>query len=181
MKKELYRSKFEAYPFLRDEYDDLRCDFEILTDEVASSVGHLKAHVDDRGLQKELLFICELVYHVNPSLRTKTTVTQDELLRLEAMVERVRGEVGHRCKLFVLPQGSKEASLAHVLRVKCKSVVRLLYRHHHQGHPVDQLLLDFTNLLSGYFFFLALKLNELAGIDEIQHMSRGEEAIPPKA
>jgi len=172
MKKELYRSKFEAYPFLRDELDDLRCDFEILTDEVASMVGYLKAIVKDEALQEELLFVCELIYHINPSLRTRTTVTQDELLQLEGMVERHREEVGHRCKRFVLPQGSKEASLSHVLRVKCKSVVRLLYRHHGQGHEVDPLLLDFTNLLSGYFFFLALKLNELARVEEIQHISR---------
>ena len=30
---ELYRSLYEAYPFLSDSGGDLRCDFELLTDE----------------------------------------------------------------------------------------------------------------------------------------------------
>ena len=36
-----YRSPYEAYPFLSDAKDDLRCDFEILTDRMASMTGLL--------------------------------------------------------------------------------------------------------------------------------------------
>ena len=168
----VYRSKFEAYPFLCDGLDDLRCDFELLTDEVSSMTGHLAAVVSDQMLKGELLFVCELVYHINPSLRTKTTVTKDELDKLERIVNRLHGEVDERCNLFVLPRGSETGSLAHILRVKCKSLVRLLYRHLHQDHQVDEILFDFTNLLSGYFFLLALKLNALEGVDEVAYVSR---------
>lgn len=38
---ELYRSPYEAYPFLSDESDDLRCDFELLTDAMSSRTGLL--------------------------------------------------------------------------------------------------------------------------------------------
>jgi len=168
----IYKSKYEAYPFLHDDSDDLRCDFEILTDEVASMTGFLKSLVSDKILQDELLFVCELIYHINPSLRTKTTVTKDELMRLEGIVKRLQDEIGDRCKQFVLTQGSESGALSHVLRAKCKSLVRLLYRHSYQGHLVDDILFDFTNLLSGYFFFLALKLNELDGVDEVKYVSR---------
>ena len=41
-----------------------------------------------------------------------------------------------------------------------------------QGHDVPDRLLDLANLLSGYFFYLALKLNALAGVDEIPYTSR---------
>jgi len=50
--------------------------------------------------------------------------------------------------------------------------VRLLYRYNYQGNDVDNLLYDFTNLLSGYFFLLAIKLNSLNGVDEAPFVSR---------
>lgn len=169
MEKTIFRSKHEAYPFLCDSPDDLRCDFEILTDEVASMTGFLRALVEEKALQDELLFICELIYHINPSLRTQTTVTKDELMQLEGMVSRLQAETAHRSKPIVVTQGSESAALSHVLRVRCKVIARLLYKHSHQGHLVDDILFDITNLLSGYFCKLALKLNELAGVNEIEY------------
>ena len=150
----------------------MRCDFELLTDEIASMAGLLRALVKDGRLRDELLFVCELVYHINPSLRTKVTVTDAELDRLEGCTVRLKNEAGARCGRFVLTQGSQAGAMAHVLRAKCKSLVRLLYRHFYKGHDVDDILFDFANLLSGYFFFLALKLNELDGVDEIEYVSR---------
>ena len=55
---ELYRSPYEAYPFLCDDSDDLRCDFELLTDYMASSAGLLRTMVKDDVLREELLWIC---------------------------------------------------------------------------------------------------------------------------
>ena len=51
---ELYRSPYEAYPFLCDESGDLRCDFELLTDALASGAGLLRAGVQDEALRAEL-------------------------------------------------------------------------------------------------------------------------------
>ena len=50
----LYRSPFEAYPFLCDAPEDLRCDFEIMTDKAASLTGLLRASVRDEGIRAEL-------------------------------------------------------------------------------------------------------------------------------
>ena len=169
---ELYRSPYEAYPFLCDSGDDLRCDFELLTDEMASRTGLLRAQVKEKELQDELLWLCELIYHMNPTLRTRLTVTEEETERLAEAVKRLEGQCAYRCKRFVLTQGSEAACTAHLLRVQGKQLVRLLYRHCRQGHEVFPMLLDLANLLSGYFFFLALKLNELEGVDEIAYVSR---------
>lgn len=169
---ELYRSPYEAYPFLCDETSDLRCDFELLTDEMASRTGLLRAQVKDESLQDELLWICELIYHINPTLRTHLTVTEEEKERLLAAVNRLQEECHDRCKLFVLTQGCEAACTAHLLRVQGKSLVRLAYRYIQQGHTVEPRLLDLTNLLSGYFFSLALKLNQLENVDEIPYKSR---------
>ena len=112
------------------------------------------------------------MYHANPTLRTRFTVSPDEIYWLSAACERLRGQSEGRCSRFVLPQGCPAACTAHILRVQCKELVRLLYRHAHQGHPVEPLLLDFANLLSGYFFLLALVLNAQAGQEEVEFVSR---------
>ena len=36
----------------------------------------------------------------------------------------------------------------------------------------DWLVLDLANLLSGYFFYLALHLNEAEGVEEVPYVSR---------
>ena len=168
----MYRSEFEAYPFLGEADGDLRCDFEILTDEIASMIGLLRSTVRDGKLCGELVFVCELVYHINPSLRTAVSVTRDELAELERIVAALKSETEGRRRPFVLPVGCRGAALSHVIRSRCKSAARLLYRHTHRGNKVDAIVLDFVNLLSGYFFFLALKLNALEGVGEIAFESR---------
>jgi len=164
-------SKYEAYPFLSDASDDLRCDFEILTDEIASLVGLLRGMVSCEDLRDELRFVCETIYHINPSLRTHTSVTQEELRRLDQIVQRLQGEM-QGSPSFVLPVGCESGAMAHVIRVKCKACVRLLYRYHGTGQDVDPLVLDFMNLFSGYFFFLALYLNAQSGTAELPYISR---------
>jgi len=171
----MFRSKFEAYTFLSDAPDDLRCDFEVLTDEISSMTGLLRAFVEDKHLQDDLLFIAEMVYHINPSLRTKVTVTPDELSRLIDMAKKLETQAGDTHKQFLLPVGNKAASLAHVLRARSKMVVRMLYRHNYGGNAVDDILYDFTNLLSNYFFLLAIRLNELDGTAEVPFVSRNYE------
>ena len=57
---EIYHSPYEAYPFLSDAGDDLRCDFELFTDQMASRTGLLRAQVKDETLREELL--CCLLY-----------------------------------------------------------------------------------------------------------------------
>ncbi len=169
---ELYRSPYEAYPFLSDASDDLRCDFELLTDAMASRTGLLRAQVDDGALGEELLWVCELIYNINPTLRTFLSVTEEETKRLAGAVERLRAATAGRCGLFVLTQGCAPACTAHILRVQAKELVRLIYRHCRQGHDVLPGLIDLANLLSGYFFYLALYLNGLAGVEEIPYASR---------
>lgn len=172
MKHNVYRSEYEAYPFLCDPATDRRCDFELFTDYIASQIGLLRATIENKEMREDLLKLCELVYHMNPTLRTKLTVTKEEKDWLVLKTENLRKEVGKRCQRFVLTQGSNSACQAHMLRVQGKSLVRFLYAYIEQGHEVEPMLIDLANLLSQYFFYLALKLNELDGVDEIEYISR---------
>lgn len=167
---ELYRSPYEAYPFLCEPAEDLRCDFELLTDELASATGLLRAEVEDEALREELLWVCELIYHLNPALRTHLSVTEEETARLAAALGRL--EARHGVHGFVLPQGCPAACTAHLLRVRAKCLVRLVYRHMQQGNAVPERLLDLCSLLSGYYFALSLTLNALSGTEEVPFVSR---------
>lgn len=166
----LYRSPYEAYPFLADADDDLRCDFEILTDRMSSMIGLLVSLCPQR--QTELLKIDELMYHANPTLRTFMSITQAEIDWLNERTEALQKETEGLCERFVLPAGTPRACVAHILRTDGKKLVRMLYRYAQRGGKVENALMDFANLVSGYFFLLALWLNHEDGFEEIPFESR---------
>ncbi|MGL5973315.1 MAG: ATP:cob(I)alamin adenosyltransferase [Oscillospiraceae bacterium] len=169
----IYKSKFEQYPFLTDDYNDLKCDFEILTDGFASEVGYLLSKVNSFDIKEQLTKICELVYHLNPTLRTNNfTVSEDEFNWVLSCVHDLRNDYGHLCDKFVLPIGCESACLCHMLRSSSKILTRMIYRYVQQGNLVDDIVFDFTNLLSAYFFYLALKLNKENSIVETKFISR---------
>ena len=168
----MYISPYDAYPFLHDEADDLRCDFELITDQLASELAMVCALCPEEPYRAELLTLTDLVYHANPTLRMSMRVTQAEVSWMAERVDALKLSVSDRFERFVLPQGSPRACTAHVARVTAKRAVRLLYRHAQQGHDVDPLLFDCLNLVSGYCFYLALRLNELDGVQEVEFVSR---------
>jgi len=170
-------SKYLAYCFLYDDASDLRCDFEILTDEISSMIGLLRSLLDDADraagpeLADDLCKINELMYHINPSLRTKLAVSEEELewlLQKIAVLQKcVAGAPPKSGSLtFYIPQGCTQAAYSHVIRCKCKALVRLLSRHSQQGNAASDLIFDFCNLYSGYFYFLALWFNKVHGEEE---------------
>ena len=176
-------SKFLAYTFLYDDSADLKCDFEILTDEISSMIGFLRSLLSDADktanpdLEEDLCKINELMYHINPSLRTKVSVTAKELawlekktMYLETSTYDVRRK--NRGISFFIPQGCTQAAYSHIIRNKCKAAVRMLSRHKQQENTVDEILFEFLNLFSGYFFFLALWFNKNNEVEESPFISR---------
>ena len=163
-------SKYLACPYLYEDIQDLKCDFELLTDEAASIIGLLNSFVNDQQLKLELTKVNTLVYSIMTSIRNKTSLTNQDLTWLESRLNFYKTEVGERKSKFVIPQGSTLASYCHILRTKFKALVRLLFKYKEQGNDVDEILFDFLNLLAGYFFTLALKLNKDDGIDEVEYI-----------
>ncbi|MDR1061464.1 MAG: ATP--cob(I)alamin adenosyltransferase [Clostridiales bacterium] len=179
MSEPRYKSPYEAYPFLSEPSADLRCDFEIATDEFASEVGLLSAVLgglggdERRALAGDLVKVEELVYSANPTLRTFFSVTDAELQWLVGRATELYERSGGRQEtLFQLPRGSEEACRAHILRSKAKALARLAYRAEEGGLPVPERLHDLLSALSGYFYRLALRLNQIAGVPEMPYLSR---------
>ena len=107
--EKMYRSPYEAYPYLSSKPEDLRCDFELMTDELASMTGLLRGYVqqldvpEQPALTEELAKICELIYHVNPTTRTKLTVTEEEIAWLLERVNAMNELTYEENRPFVLP------------------------------------------------------------------------------
>ncbi|MCB5942757.1 ATP--cob(I)alamin adenosyltransferase, partial [bacterium 210820-DFI.6.52] len=91
---------------------------EIFTDEISSTIGLLRAFIVDENLKKELSEINELVYHMNASLRTFVSLTNDELKWLESRTLSYQDEIKGIFNKFVLPQGGVCGSYAHIIRTK---------------------------------------------------------------
>lgn len=173
-----YKSPYEAYPFLSDSDADIRCDFEIHTDRISSMAGVLASMCPER--REEILKVDELVYHSNPTLRTFMSVTKEEILWLHERIVEIQGELEEgkafpegksKCRT-VLPGGTTRGAYAHVLRVEGKQMVRILYRARERGLVFSDDLIDFANLVSGYFHMVGMWMNMKDGYKEIPFTSR---------
>lgn len=165
-----YRSPYEAYPFLSDPENDLRCDYEILTDTIASQIGLLRSLCPE--FKQQLTDFCTFVYHSNASVRTKNSINENDIQATLKAAGDLQKQTEHLYNRFVLPVGSQRACLAHCLRTQTKAAVRMLYRLLQRGNEVDTILIDFFSLLSNYFFHLALLLNHLDNVQEVLFKSR---------
>lgn len=173
----MYRSPYEAYPYLSSKPEDLRCDFELMTDELASMTGLLRGYVqqldvpEQPALTEELAKICELIYHVNPTTRTKLTVTEEEIAWLLERVNAMNELTYEENRPFVLPMGTICSSYAHILRAKAKNIVRLLYRMDYGGKNWSAAVWC-SQLTLRLLFMLALYLNQLENGEEVPFVSR---------
>ena len=171
--KTMYRSPYESYSFLsEDKSRSVACDFEILSDEIVSKIGHLASKVSNKDILEQLHFVAELTYHLNPTLRTFLSATEEEFNQLKGYYEKMLALTKDRCDMFVLPFGCECATLSHIIRNNYKSLSRLVYDQERLRGEVNPRLHDFLGLLSNYFFYLSLRFNMLEGIDEIPFTTR---------
>ena len=154
-----------AYSFLQE--DGSSCDYEIMTDWLASETA---AVIHDSSFSSELLHCVELIYHCNGSIRGRLAIEEEDLKWLNELYENLSQQV--QIKSFVVPQGCKAAIGLHRLRVMAKACVRLAYKCEKEGKRVDRRLLDFLNILSNVFFYMALIENQRAQVEEIPFVSK---------
>ncbi len=153
-------TRFIAYPFLEE--DSMLCDYEIATDELASMI----AHVNSLSPHLQLERIVYMVYHANGSLRGKMALHEKDLheltLRYQTLIDKI-GPIDY----FVVPGGCEVACALHVLRSKCKAIVRIMVKIRKEEHHYSKLLSDFFQLLSNLFFLMALDVNQMEGVEEM--------------
>ena len=125
------------------------------------------------GILDLLTDIQSLLFSIGSVLATDTSerdvrpgryIEDDDVSRLEQAIDMAEaGLPGWRG--FILPGGSRAASLAHVCRTVCRRAERAIYRVAAEAE-IDETLLRYVNRLSDYFFALAKKINHSAGQEE---------------
>lgn len=150
-----------CYPFMNEE--QWFCDYEILTDGLASYLGLALSIAKERdyseALIKNLHWLTEMALHLNGSLRGKMAIEDEDLQRLYEMYDFYKDQV--EIKGFILPTGSYLSSQINISRYKAKEVVRLLNKIDRQQEKVPKILFSFSNLLANLLFILSVYINDV--------------------
>ena len=95
------------------------------------------------------------------SIPGHAAVSEAQVIRLEEVVERFNADL-HPLKEFILPGGTRAASLAHVARTVCRRAERSVV-HLSASSTVRDPVRKYVNRLSDLLFVLARVLNRDAG------------------
>ena len=150
----------------------LRIEAYRTVDELNSFVGVLRDHVP-ANKSSDLIRVQEELFTIGSNLASDPVknrmelpmISQDDILRLEDQMDQM-DESLPEMKSFVLPGGHPSVSSAHVCRCVCRRAERLCVALD-ENDPVNELILQYLNRLSDYFFVLSRKLTQEFEVDEI--------------
>ena len=159
---------------------DLRLEAYGTVDELNSQLGLLLTEVgdaSDHALLNEVqnhLFVVGGYLATDQSttqLRAQSVVTPAMIESLEKAVDEIDSSLP-KLRAFVLPGGTRGASMAHVCRTVCRRAERRILALNNQLKERDEAELDanvlsYMNRLSDFLFVLARKMNIIEGQKEI--------------
>ncbi|HXH73670.1 MAG TPA: cob(I)yrinic acid a,c-diamide adenosyltransferase [Bacteriovoracaceae bacterium] len=160
---------------------DIRIDLYGDLDELNSRIGIVCAEVKEQRVLNFLQTVQSAIFDLGSNLACEVEnrqkyklpqLTEGLVKELELEIDKLDNAL-EPLKNFVLPGGSKSASLAHLCRTGTRSVERKLI--HFQQTTKEELpahSVEFLNRLSDYFFVLARHLNKVEGVKEILWQAR---------
>ena len=113
-----------------------------------------------KEIQKDILLAGSIVYGAN------IVFPEERLKILEYSLSKIEKELPP-LKHFILPGGSKEASLLHIARTRVRAIERELFLLN-KNKKIDESVLAYFNRLSDYLFLLARLVNYQKKIKEIE-------------
>lgn len=170
-----------CYPFMYEK--SLKCDFEILTDDLCRQVGGILAAMPAEFpvLVEELEQLQPLIYHLNGSIRGKCAVTEEHLVWLRECYARHRDACADAIDGFVLPRGSTPVPQLNSASSAAKRAIRLMVRmHDEEGIEIPDVLHRFANVLCNYLFMLTIVINKARGEKEIPFISESYRVRTPR-
>lgn len=143
-------------------------------DELNSFLGLLTTYLTEDDDRKLLVWIQGKLFTVGSYLATDQTQTElriyaqvqaQDIERLEHSIDEIN-QLVPPFKAFILPGGTRGASVAHVCRTVCRRTERRILALG-ESCEIDPLVTSFVNRLSDYLFVLSRKMNFLAQQEEI--------------
>jgi cob(I)alamin adenosyltransferase len=141
-------------------------------DELNSQIGVLLCEDLPTGIRTLLVEVQHQLFNLGGEL----SIPGFELLKAEAVIALDQALADHNAKLpplqeFILPAGSRPASLAHVCRTVARRAERAVVALAGQ-EPVNATPGQYLNRLSDLMFVLARVLNRLDGGDDVYWKSQ---------
>lgn len=163
-------ARFLCYPFMRESAATV--DYEIRTDSLTTQIGLASSLTKDiPKIYNDLMYLQEMAYHLNGSVRGKNAISEEDLNKLSSMYDFYVAEVKERIETFVLPQGTTAACVLHTCRSEAKKSVRALHKVSEERNVPD-ILFDYAHLLANVLFVMAVYVNKLEGMEEIPFISK---------
>src|SRR5215471_13243943 len=147
--------------------DSARIDAIGAVDELNSTLGVLLAEPLPDAVADCLTEVQHDLFDLGGELSIPgyNAMSDAQVLRLEEAVERFNADLAP-LKEFILPGGTRAASLAHVARTVCRRAERTLV-HLAKASPVNDPVRRYLNRLSDLLFVLARTLNRSAGHGDV--------------
>ena len=154
--------------------DDARVDAYGEVDELNACIGLALASGPDAELAGVLLHIQRDLFALGARLAdpsdqiaarvTKAAITEDDVQRLEQLMDRLDGELPP-LRRFILAGGGPAAAALHLARAVCRRAERRMVA---LTPAVDPVLLRYINRLSDALFVLARAANHRLGVSETE-------------
>jgi len=154
--------------------DNLRIEAYGNVDELNSFIGYLKDHVEvENRLKQQLYWIQEHLFTIGSILATEEDfkgfelpgISNNEVNQLEVWIDKFDAEV-EPLKNFILPGGHPAVSLTHICRTVCRRTERSIIALSNSA-KIDEVILQFLNRMSDYFFIFARALSKYLDVAEV--------------
>lgn len=143
-------------------------------DELNSFLGLLATYLTETNDRELIVWIQGKLFTVGSYLATDQTQTElriyaqvqpQDIEKIEQNIDEIN-QLVPPFKAFILPGGTRGASVAHVCRTVCRRTERRILALG-ESCEIDPLVTSFVNRLSDYLFVLSRKMNFLAHQEEI--------------
>tara|TARA_B110000046_G_C12959194_1_gene383721 strand:- start:401 stop:949 length:549 start_codon:yes stop_codon:yes gene_type:complete len=148
-------------------------------DELNSFIGSLRDGLSNQTLKQELIKIQEELFTIGSQLAADPVknkmvlpmISADDIVYLEKRMDQMDSNLPEM-RFFVLPGGHPSVAAAHICRCICRRAERhcVALKEHEM---VNELILQYLNRLSDYFFTLSRQLTMELGAEEIPWKPRG--------
>jgi cob(I)alamin adenosyltransferase len=151
----------------------LRVDTYGTVDELNAFIGLLRDAVVDQHIRHLLETVQHRLFTVGAHLASdpdKPLPTPDLLPEDIALLENDMDAMDSQLpplRHFILPGGHPTVSTCHVCRTVCRRAERLVVALEQSGEPVQEVVLQYLNRLSDWFFMLARKLAQDLQAEEV--------------
>lgn len=144
------------------------------TDELNAVIGLISTYDLPELLQKQIAKIINLIFNLGSDLATPLGSKQSDFIKridkqnvelIETFIDDLTGELPE-LKNFILPGGTRVASLYHLARTVCRRAERCIVRLSETEEINDNVIL-FINRLSDYLFTAARYYNYKLNVKEI--------------